>query len=138
MPFKKWEIPKGAKPFKKGESWNPNWRPKKRTIKVINEELKDKWVLPASMDEIKDIYLQVINADEKDLQELINNPNTPLLVKILVKNMASKRWFDVVEKMLDRAIWKSIQRTENTNTNKNYTIEDGEELNELLKDNDLI
>lgn len=29
MPFKKGELPKGAKPFKKGETGNPNGRPKK-------------------------------------------------------------------------------------------------------------
>lgn len=29
MPFKKGEIPKGAKPFKKGEVANPNGRPRK-------------------------------------------------------------------------------------------------------------
>lgn len=29
MPFKKGEIPEGAKPFKKGKTGNPNGRPKK-------------------------------------------------------------------------------------------------------------
>lgn len=29
MPFKKGEIPKGSKPFKKGQTGNPNGRPKK-------------------------------------------------------------------------------------------------------------
>lgn len=29
MPFKKGEIPNGAKPFKEGQSGNPNGRPKK-------------------------------------------------------------------------------------------------------------
>ncbi len=39
MPFKKGEIPKGAKPFKKGETGNPNGRPKK--LPELNALLAD-------------------------------------------------------------------------------------------------
>lgn len=39
MPFKKGEIPKGAKPFKKGQSGNPDGRPKE--LPDIKQALAD-------------------------------------------------------------------------------------------------
>ena len=43
MPFKKGETPKGAKPFKKGQSGNPKGRPKEipDLKEVLNEVLGD-------------------------------------------------------------------------------------------------
>lgn len=39
MPFEKGKVPKGAKPFKEGESGNPNGRPKK--LPKLDEMLAD-------------------------------------------------------------------------------------------------
>lgn len=39
MPFKKGEIPKGSKPFKKGQTGNPNGRPKLPELKTLMAQI---------------------------------------------------------------------------------------------------
>jgi hypothetical protein len=44
-----------------------------------------------------------------------------MLVRILCKNLLSWKWFEIVEKMLDRWIWKPKNDNEN-NLNINWDI----------------
>lgn len=111
MSFKKWVTPKGAKPFKKGVSWNPKWRPRKG-ICLVNEQMKEAGYSPAKKMDIEETYLTLMQLSEKELNEFINDKKAPMLVRIIWKNMKSKNWFDVIEKMLDRWIGKATQVVE--------------------------
>jgi hypothetical protein len=44
---------------------------------------------------------------------MVNDKSKPMLIRILVKNMLWWKGFDIIEKMLDRWIWKAVQKTEN-------------------------
>lgn len=92
MPFKKGELPPNPKPFKKGESGNPNGRPKK-------------------IPEI-DILLAEVLGEEKDGIEAAK------AVLLALRNKAIKGDVRAIEVLLDRAYGKSkafIDHTTNGN-----------------------
>ena len=89
------------------------WRPKK-WISLVNEELKQKWYRPATKKDIEENYMQILQLEEEELKEMIKNKSKPMLVRIIAKNMLWWKWFDIIERMLDRWIWKAIQKQEIT------------------------
>ena len=98
--------------MEKGETLNPNWRPRK-WISLVNKQLADMWYTPAKKADIEETYLQLIQLTEKELKTLFEDKSQPILVKILASNMTNKsKSFDVIEKMLDRSIWKAIQKVQ--------------------------
>jgi hypothetical protein len=88
MPFKKGETPKGAKPFKEGESGNPNGRPKK---------------LPQL-----DVLMGIVLGEEKD-----GITAAEAILKAL-RMKASKGDVRAAEVLLDRAYGKAKQVNEVT------------------------
>jgi len=94
--------------FKKGKSWNPNWRPKKG-ISLINQQMRDMGYDPAIKKDIEETYLQMIQLTEKELKQLFADSTQPMLVKVIASNLTKKNNFDVIEKMLDRGVWKATQ-----------------------------
>ena len=96
------------KPFKKGVSWNPNWAPKK-WISLVNKELAEQWYKPATRQDIEENYMQLLQLKQEDLVRLWKDENQPMLVRVIVKAMLSWKGFDVIERMLDRGVWKATQ-----------------------------
>lgn len=95
--------------LEKGETANPNWRPKK-WISLVNKQLREQGYDPAKKKDIEETYLQMLQLTETELKKLFLDPKQPMLIKILASNMSNtNKNFDVVEKMLDRWIGKSIQ-----------------------------
>lgn len=115
-------------PFKKWQSGNPNGRPPK-LVSSFNKELEEAGYPPIKQDQIIMAYMQIMNLDSDKLNELHNmakkGDNMPFLYKLLLKNLNSNRWLEALEKMLDRAIWKAVQKNEDR-------IVDGE-WNDLFK-----
>lgn len=97
--------------MEKGETLNPNWRPKK-WISLVNVELKEKWYEPATKADIEANYMSLLQLEEQELKMLLEDKTKPMLIRILVKNMLWWKWFDIIEKMLDRGIWKAVQKEE--------------------------
>ena len=97
---------------------NRKWQPKK-WIALVNAKLKADWYTPATKADIIETYTQMVNLNNDRLKELQIDESQPMLVRILAENILSKKWFDIVEKMLDRWIWKA---TENKKIETNVTI----------------
>lgn len=95
------------------------WRPKK-WISLVNSELAEKWYTPATKQEIEANYMALLQLEETELKKLLEDKTKPMLIRILVKNMLWWKWFDIIERMLDRWIWKATQPSENKNINENY------------------
>jgi hypothetical protein len=87
MPFKKGETPKGAKPFQKGQSGNPNGQPKK--IPELNKLLAD------------------VLSDEKDGIEAAK------AILMALRAKATKGDVRAAEVLLDRAYGKAKQIIDN-------------------------
>lgn len=101
------------------EKWftaNPNGRPRKG-ISLVNHELAEKGFTPATKQDIEANYMSMLQLSQEDLSKLANDKDKPMLVRIISKNMLWGKGFDIIEKMLDRGIWKAIQKQENKNEN---------------------
>jgi hypothetical protein len=95
---------------KNKQNINRNWRPKK-TIWYINEELKKSWYPAVTQAEVVNAYLQIINLDKEWIEKVKQQfDKVPLLYKIIITNLEKNKWFDVLEKMLDRALWKALEK----------------------------
>lgn len=118
---------------KNPQNGNKNGRPKK-WISLINAKLKEKGFEPAKKSEIEEVYLQLVNLPEENLKKLLLDKKQPMLVRIVIKNILdSKRGFDIVEKILDRAIGKPMQKMETEMKNEISISSNAlESLNSLL------
>tara|TARA_R110000851_G_scaffold313710_1_gene475417 strand:+ start:328 stop:660 length:333 start_codon:yes stop_codon:yes gene_type:complete len=96
MPFKKGEIPKGAKPFKKGQSGNPKGAPKK--LPEINQLLAD------------------VLGEEKDGIEAAK------AILMALRAKATKGDVRAAELLLDRAYGKSKQHVDHTTKGESINI----------------
>ena len=104
----------------KGETANPNGRPRK-TINSVNKELEEQGIKPATANEIKDIYLRLINMEMAELKILVEDSKQPALIRIVGKKILSDKGFDIIDKMLDRAIGKAQQAVDVTTNGKELT-----------------
>jgi len=100
--------------LEKGETANPNGRPRK-TINSVNKELEEQGIKPTTANEIKDIYLRLINMEIAELKKLVEDLKQPALIRIVGKKILSDKGFDIIDKMLDRAIGKAQQQIEFNN-----------------------
>lgn len=112
------EAKKAWTTFKEWQSWNPNWRPKKG-IALVNAQLAEEWVLPATKADIEANYMAMLQLWQDKLTDMANDKWQPMLIRIIAKNMLWGKWFDIVEKMLDRWIGKAVQKNE---TELSWTI----------------
>ena len=120
MPFNP-KSKENLKLFKKWESWNPNWQPRK-TVGLVNKILKDEGYEPASKTDIEQNYMQMIQLPMQKIIQLAKDEEQPILIRTIAKNLVSWKWFDIIEKMLDRGIWKAVQKTELEATVRDYTF----------------
>lgn len=102
---------KNLKLFKKWESGNYKWRPK-RWISAVNEQLIKDWYNPATKSDIESNFMSLLNADESKLKELLADPKQPMLVRIVIKNILGGKGYEIADKMMDRAIGKAVQKEE--------------------------
>lgn len=117
------------KPCKPWETHNPNWRPKSR-IALINDELAAKGYHPVTKTEIETNYMAMATLEESELLELWNDKSKPMLIRILAKAILSGKWFEIIEKMLDRGIGKPVQKGDITTNWKDIT----QSLSDWIKD----
>jgi hypothetical protein len=96
MPFKKGEIPKGAKPFQKGKTGNPNGRPRK---------------LP----ELDDLLASVLGEEEDGI-----TAGEAILKALRLK--ATKGDVRAAEVLLDRAYGKAKQSMDVTSDGEKLNI----------------
>lgn len=92
----------------KGETMNPNGRPRKG-ISLINAELEKNGYKPATRQDIETTYLSMLQLAQAELAKYAGAEKSPMLVRIIAKAILSKDGFSIIEKMLDRSIGKPNQ-----------------------------
>ena len=103
-------------PFKKGQSGNPKGRPRLLVSSVI-KAMEAKGVEKVSHLEVKDTFLRLINLEVGEVEQMVKDAKQPALIRIVGKEMLGGKGFDIIEKMLDRALGKAEETvTMNTNT----------------------
>jgi hypothetical protein len=109
------------KPFDKGQSGNPNGRPRKLISETINE-LKAEGVVETSTTEIKAVYLMLINLTIPELEQRVKDGKQSALVRIVGKAILSNKGYEIIEKMLDRAIGKAENKIDHTTKGESLNI----------------
>ena len=112
MPFQKGHN--YGNTFKKGQSGNPKGQPKK-VLSRVNEQLKEEGYSAASANNIVEAYSILINLDEGRIKSIISDNSYPMLMRIVAKEMLSKNGAEMIEKILDRAHGKAIQKQAQVN-----------------------
>ena len=102
--------PEGT-PWKKGQSGNPNGRPRKLVSDII-DKMKSEGVKPLKQSQVSDAYEVLMQLEEAELMTLINDKKTPMFIRIIGKAMVQKDGTRMIETMLDRAHGKSTQKSE--------------------------
>lgn len=77
-------------PFKKGQSGNPNGRPKK-SFSSINSQLKSEGYEPLKKSELMDAYAIIFNTPEERLKEIAKDKETPYAMRIILLEMNDKK-----------------------------------------------
>ncbi len=112
-------FPNDGKKFKKGESGNPNGRPRK-SFASINAELKAKGIDKLSKSDLLDAYALIFNSTEDDLVNIAKDKNTPYALKIIIMELNDKR--TRAKAMQDYRDYTFGRATENIEVNKNVMI----------------
>ena len=107
------------KKWKKGQSGNPNGRPRK-SFASINAELKAKGIDKLSKSDLLDAYALIFNSTEDDLVNIAKDKNTPYALKIIIMELNDKR--TRAKAMQDYRDYTFGRATENIEVNKNVMI----------------
>ena len=107
------------KKWKKGQSGNPNGRPRK-SFASINAELKAKGIDKLSKSDLLDAYALIFNSTEDDLVNIAKDKNTPYALKIIIMELNDKR--TRAKAMQDYRDYTFGRATENIEVNKNDMI----------------
>jgi hypothetical protein len=91
---------------KNPQNINRKGRPRKMVSGIITE-LKERGVEKVSPADVKEVFLMLINLEKNEIEEISEDEKQPIITKIVSKEMLSGKGFDIIEKMLDRAIGKS-------------------------------
>ena len=103
MPFKKGEVPKGAKLFKKGESGNPKGYPKG----IPNRATTAKWAL------------NILENSKNDITEVVEKLTQEQLMSIRMAIEAKNGNVNAYKALMDSAYGSPVQQIEQTNIELN-------------------
>lgn len=91
---------------KNPQNINRNGRPKKGISAVLDKINNLGYEVPSKQD-IEATYLSMLNLTTEELSEIYEDPNTPIMAKIIAKELILGESTNVVERLLNRAIGRS-------------------------------
>ena len=62
--------------------------------------------------QVEDVYMNILKLKDKEVDGLLEDEETPVLIKVICQNIRGGNNFRVVQEMFDRTLWKAIQKTE--------------------------
>ena len=109
-------FPNDGEKFKKGQSGNPNGRPKKIET-IIHEHFLDEHNLKLSKSQTQDIIQVILGKTKKELIELAANDELPFWIALIAKK--AKRDFDkgsihILDVLFDRVYGKPKEEVSQT------------------------
>lgn len=103
------DLYKFANGFDKNpQNINKKGQPRK-LISDVNADLENNGVKEATKTDIVSCYLRLINLPVDELKQAVEDIKKPALIRIVGKAILSGKGFEVIEKVLDRAVGKANQ-----------------------------
>ena len=96
--------------FKPGQTGNPNGRPRKLVSSLLIESNK-LGIEPLRSSQVNDCYELILNMTIEEVKALVNDSEQSIFVRIIGKAILSSKGSEALEKILDRAHGKSIQKS---------------------------
>ena len=93
--------------FKKGQSGNPKGRPKKLVSSILAELKEEGELVTRSL--VEQTYQVLMSLTQEQLTKIASDKKQPMINRIVSKEMLSKKGFEIIEKMMDRANGKALQ-----------------------------
>jgi hypothetical protein len=93
---------------KNPQNINRKGRPRK-LISDVNADFENNGVKEATKNDIVSCYLRLINLPVDELKQAVEDNKKPALIRIVGKAILSGKGFEVIEKVLDRAVGKANQ-----------------------------
>ena len=76
------------------------------SVQSICTQLKKEGYKQFSKADVQHIYLYCMTLGEERMKQLVNDKETPFIVRLCIKTLLGKKGFEAAEKMLDRALGK--------------------------------
>lgn len=99
-------------PWQKGQSGNPKGRPPK-LFKDLANKFKDEGYESVSKRHIQEALEVLIGLPEKKLKEIMQDPDQPVVFKIVIKGLVGNKGIDTIDKILDRIHGRPNQSIQN-------------------------
>lgn len=120
----------------KGETGNPNGRPRKVFSSIV-KQWKEAGYEPATATRVREAYEYLLSLPMYQVIEIAGKPDDksndlPALLRIVAKEMLGKRSKEMLSEMLDRAHGKSKQQIDATSDGKQIGTFTGVEFFRML------
>ena len=111
--------------FKKGQSGNINGRPPKAIGQITKDLIEMGYKIPSKTD-ILDAGLILVSLNTQEINDIANGKGDrdlfPYYYTRTAQELLSDRGFDIIEKILDRALGKATQKTNITTKDKSLNV----------------
>jgi hypothetical protein len=122
------------KPFKKGQSGNPSGSPKRKSIKIINNELQEKGFEKVTPLQIIENVKFCLNLTIEEMERAMEDEDNPYLFRAVCKELLGEKSNDWLDKLINRICGSPKQQIEQHQTNIDLSNLSTEEIKALLKD----
>ena len=73
------------------------------------------WYEPATKQDIQEVYLNLIQLTPDEIEALTLDDSQPILVHTIARSLTAwQLWMNIIERILDRWLWKPKQETDIT------------------------
>lgn len=107
--------------YKKGQSGNPSGG-KRKLISSTILALENAGIKETTANEVRGVYLRLLNLTINEIQALIADESSPALVRIVGKAMLSGKGLEIIELMLDRSIGKATAKMDITSNEESVIL----------------
>lgn len=105
--------------WKQNSNWfdkNPNnivpWRPRK-LFTDVNAELKAKWIIALTKEQLIEAYWLIFNTDEEELVRIAKDKNYPYSLRLIITSLSDKKTRDkAMSDYRDYMFGKAVQKVE--------------------------
>ena len=96
--------------------------PPRKLFSTVNLELKAKWIIPLSKEQLIEAYWLIFNTEEEELTRIAKNTSYPYALRLIILEMSNKQTRSkAMSDYRDYMFWKALQTTDNNNANVDVT-----------------